>query len=141
MVKESIKLPSKEVEMISDIIDPNSIGGIADRVGVSFAISVALILLMVAIGRWLMKSVFDKLVSSHISMLEALKTTNEKNTESVQKLAKIEAVRLASDKKAQDELLINSRKVNDRLDQLILTINDQTERLEKSFLPEPRGKD
>lgn len=127
--------------MISDIIDPNSIGGIADRVGVSFAISVALILLMVAIGRWLMKSVFDKLVSSHISMLEALKTTNEKNTESVQKLAKIEAVRLASDKKAQDELLINSRKVNDRLDQLILTINDQTERLEKSFLPEPRGKD
>lgn len=116
--------------MLAETINPNSIGGLADRVGVSFAISIALILVMVGIGRWLMKSVFDRLVNSHIDMMDHLKSCNTSNAENLQRLAKIEAVRLATDKRVQGQLLANTTMISERLDQLIFAINDQTERLE-----------
>ncbi len=96
---------------------------IAERFGVPVALLVALLVGFWVMLKWFGKNVATPLVQSHLSLIDVLKETTKKNTETSEKLAESDRVKA----KALEQLAIRQEETG----KLVVTaITEQTEKLQ-----------
>lgn len=115
----------------------------ADRIGATFAILLFVLLVCALVMRWLGKSVFERMLNSHLDMVKAVKRSNSINSRSLRKMTEIEDKRLTMDTenaKKQDEILTKVTHLAElavptdrKLDSVIRVITDQTRQLEAAL--------